>query len=90
MLSIKTGNTVRVQVHLSVWEWVLSGFPQGSVPGLLWFLILAIDINKEIRDFNLGSFGDDARIWRSRDTIYTAEYPKFVRDMSTSRQKKTT
>ena len=77
-LSTKTGNTVRVQGHLSVWEWVLSGVSQGSVLGLLLLLILAFDINKEIRDTNLGSFADDTRIWPSLNTILTAEHPQFV------------
>ena len=77
-LSTKTGNTVRVQGHLSVWEWVLSGVSQGSVLGLLLLLILAFDISKEIKDTNLGSFVDDTRIWPSLNTILTAEHPQFV------------
>ena len=48
--------------HLSDWVWVFSGFLKGSVRGLLLFLILMIDIDRNIENANLGSFADDTKI----------------------------
>ena len=39
------------------------GVPQGTVLGLLLFLIMLADINKDISESNLISFADDTRIY---------------------------
>ena len=44
---------------------VISGVPQGSVLGPLFFLILMIDINNDILKAMLGSFADDTRVWHA-------------------------
>ena len=55
---------VRVGNHLSPLEWVRSGVPQGSVLGPLLFLIMLVDIDRDIKHSMLGSYADDTRLWR--------------------------
>ena len=57
---------VKVDAALSNAEWVTSGVPQGSVLGPLLFLILVIDIDKDVLHTTFGSFADETRMW---DTI---------------------
>ena len=42
---------------------VLSGVPQDTVLGPLFFLILIADINKDVSESNLISFADDTQIY---------------------------
>ena len=55
---------VRVEGVLSQKEWVKSGVPQGSVLGPLLFLIMMLDITKDVKHSMLGSYADDTRLWR--------------------------
>ena len=56
---------VRVLGHLSAPRPVISGVPQGSVLGPLLFLIMILDINKEVTAAEIGSFADDTKTWRA-------------------------
>ena len=55
---------VRIGDSLSPMEWVRSGVPQGSVLGPLLFLIMLVDIDKDVKHSMLGSYADDTRLWR--------------------------
>ena len=55
---------VRVDGELSDPVPVLSGVPQGSVLGPLLFLILLLDINKNVENTAVGSYADDTKLWK--------------------------
>jgi len=59
----KRNQIVRVEGEYSNAEKVKSGVPQGSVLGPVLFLVLMIDINKDILQATIGSFADDTRLW---------------------------
>ena len=42
---------------------MISGVPQGTVMGLLLFIILMCDINRGIAYSSMVSFGDDTRLY---------------------------
>ena len=48
---------------------MLSGVPQGTVLGPLFFLIMLADINKDISESNLISFADDTQIYSKIDDV---------------------
>ena len=52
---------VRADGHLSSYDWVISGVPQGSVLEPLLFLIMVIGINQIIMTATVESFADDTR-----------------------------
>ena len=53
---------------------MLCSAPQGAVLGALLFVILMTDIDKNIQNTNLGSFGEDTRIWHSLITSYSPQH----------------
>ena len=55
---------VKVEDQLSSKKWVLAGVPQGSVLGPILFLVMMIDINKNLLNATIGSFADDTRLWQ--------------------------
>ena len=55
--------SVRVENSLSDPVSVKSGVPQGSVLGPLLFLVMMIDINKDVYNAIIGTFADDTRLW---------------------------
>ena len=59
-----TNRTQQVKVgdHLSDSVQVTSGIPQGSVLGPLLFIIMMLDIDKDLQDAFLSSFADDTRL----------------------------
>ena len=57
----KREQRVKINGHLSDWVWVLLGVSQGSALRPLLFLILKIDVDRNTRKANLGSFADDTR-----------------------------
>ena len=42
---------------------ILSGVPQGTVLGILLFLVLLSDISKDIHHSSVVSFADDTRVY---------------------------
>ena len=72
--SFLTGRTQRVIVNgiLSVPSPVMSGVPQGSVLGLLLFLILIGDIDEGLSISVLSSFADDTRMVAAISTLFHA------------------
>ena len=70
---------VRIGKSLSEEVIVRSGVPQRSVIGPLLFLIMMIDINKDIQ-VALGSFADDTRLWQSsRSNLMQSELDKMYK-----------
>ena len=64
-LSFLTGRTqfVRLQGGVSFDSPMISGVPQGTVLGLLLFIILMCDINSGIASSCMVSFADDTRLY---------------------------
>ena len=56
---------VRIEDEYSSKEWVKSGVPQGSVLGLLLFIIMMLDTDVEKHKAEIGSFADDTKIWKA-------------------------
>ena len=48
---------------------VISGVPQRTVLGPLLFLIMLADINKDVSESNLISFGEDTQIYTKFDDV---------------------
>ena len=70
----KRNQIVKVEGEHSNAARVMSGVPQGSVLGPLLFLVLMIDINKNILQATIGSFADDTRLWyKIMDLLSTNE-----------------
>ena len=64
-----TGRKMRVGIRgtFSMWIWVLSGVPQGSVLGPLLFLLFVNDLPEWIIS-SIKMFADDTKIWRTLKT----------------------
>jgi hypothetical protein len=62
--------TVAVDGVLSTEALVVSGVPQGSVLGPVLFLVLAVDIDKDLEHATASSFADDTRVMK---TVKTGE-----------------
>ena len=60
---------------------VISGVPQGSVIGLLLFLILIADMDKDIPSSFLSSFADDTRVGSAIES--TDDASKLQEDLHT-------
>ena len=62
---------VRVRGHESSWVLVRSGVPQGSVLGLLLFLLYVNELPTWIRS-SIAMFADDTKIWRKISKVENA------------------
>jgi len=74
---------MRVRVHgsFSNWAEVLSGVPQGSVLGLLLFLLFVNDMPSVIKSHIL-MFADDTKIWRTiKDETVSIQLQQDLHDM---------
>ena len=72
--SFLTGRTMRVVVNGSSSSWmrVLSGVPQGSVLGPLFFLLYVNDLPDWIKT-NIRIFADDTKIWTRITSVKDSE-----------------
>ena len=59
---------VRVQGCLSNPVKVISGVPQGSVLGPLLFLVMMLDIDKQVTFSAIATYADDTKIWATVNT----------------------
>lgn len=64
---------VKVANSLSDPVTVTSGVPQGSVIGPLLFLVMMLDIDKDVIHSDLGSFADDTKVWNKIDPSHADE-----------------